>query len=94
MLDWGCGPALPSLALRRFRPDLELKAANFDMGIQMYSVLWAKQGFPWTRFGTRDCCPTRTIHWTSSSLRAFWNTSLTSSCRWPKSIGYCATKGC
>ena len=44
VLDWGCGPALPSLALRRFRPDLELKAANFDMGIQMYSVLWGKAG--------------------------------------------------
>src|ERR1019366_2805011 len=44
VLDWACGPALPSLALRRFRPDLDLKAANFDMGIQMYSVLWGKAG--------------------------------------------------
>jgi len=44
VLDWGCGPALPSQALRRFRPDLELKAANFDMGIQTYSTLWGKAG--------------------------------------------------
>jgi SAM-dependent methyltransferase len=44
VLDWGCGPALPSLALRRFRPDLNLKAANFDMEIQSYPLLWAKAG--------------------------------------------------
>src|ERR1035438_4028545 len=44
VLDWACGPALPSLALRRFRPDLDLKAANFDMGRQMFSILWDKAG--------------------------------------------------
>ncbi len=44
VLDWGCGPALPSLALRRFRPDLVLKAANFDTGIQSFSILWGKAG--------------------------------------------------
>lgn len=44
VLDWGCGPALPSLALRRFRPDLNVKAANFDMEIQAYPLLWAKAG--------------------------------------------------
>jgi len=44
VLDWGCGPALPSLALHRFRPDLELKAANFDPGIQAFPILWDKAG--------------------------------------------------
>ena len=44
VLDWGCGPALPSLALRRFRPDLNLKAANFDTEIQAYPILWSKAG--------------------------------------------------
>ena len=44
VLDWGCGPAFPSLTLRRFRPDLQLKAANFDMGIQSYPILWGKAG--------------------------------------------------
>jgi SAM-dependent methyltransferase len=44
VLDWGCGPALPSLALRRFRPDLSLKAANFDTEIQAYPMLWSKAG--------------------------------------------------
>jgi SAM-dependent methyltransferase len=44
VLDWGCGPALPSMALRRLRPDLELKAANFDTGIQAFPILWDKAG--------------------------------------------------
>ena len=44
VLDWGCGPALPSLALHQFRPDLKLKAANFDAGIQTFPMLWDKAG--------------------------------------------------
>ena len=40
VLDWGCGPALPSLVLSRLRPDLELRAANFDTEIQCFKLLW------------------------------------------------------
>src|ERR1700754_2609033 len=30
VLDWGCGPAMPSLVLSRWRPDLHLQGANYD----------------------------------------------------------------
>ncbi len=44
VMDWACGPALPSLILRRIRPDLKLRASNFDMGLQMYPILWDAAG--------------------------------------------------
>lgn len=43
-MDWGCGPALPSLILSRVRPDLKLRAANFDMEIQTFKLLWDAAG--------------------------------------------------
>ena len=44
VMDWGCGPALPSLILSRLRPDLKLRAANFDMQIQTFRLLWDAAG--------------------------------------------------
>ncbi len=44
VMDWGCGPALPSLILSRLRPDLKLRASNFDMEIQTYKLLWEAAG--------------------------------------------------
>jgi SAM-dependent methyltransferase len=44
VMDWGCGPALPSLVLSRARPDLNLRASNFDMEIQTYKLLWDAAG--------------------------------------------------
>ena len=44
VMDWGCGPALPSLILSRLRPDLVLRASNFDMELQTYKILWDAAG--------------------------------------------------
>ena len=44
VLDWGCGPSLPSLFLHRFRPDLELKGANFNNDIQTFQIMWDTAG--------------------------------------------------
>ena len=44
VLDWGCGPSLPSLFLHQFRPDLELKAADFDSGNEPFQIMWDAAG--------------------------------------------------
>lgn len=40
VLDWGCGPSLPGIVIRRFRPDLNITLANFDASNQKYDILW------------------------------------------------------